>query len=187
MKIPLPLIYLLFTLVLFSKCSSDPKNGKTVSDFEEKSQKLVLPDSLIVYKPFKVNSSDSNKIENSGLKIYSFINVSCPSCLSNIKNFNNVASELKEYRVPVILICQSEDNYELLKYLCEKKDISEFPFPFYFDTKDQFFVRNKFLSPAPNNHTVLTDKNNKILVYGDLTLSDKIKKLYIDSIKAHKI
>jgi hypothetical protein len=184
-KMPFHLFYLLIFITLFSNCSSNTKKSKNINEITNTGKKLMLPDSLVLYKPFNDIIIDSNKIVNSTLKIYSYMNVSCPSCLSSIKEWKNIASELKGYNIPIILICQSEDNYELFKYLCEKKDIAKFPFPFYFDVKNQFFIRNKFLTPNPNTHTVLTDKNNKILVSGDLTLSDKIKDLYIDAIKSN--
>ncbi|HBJ01312.1 MAG TPA: hypothetical protein DDY89_11640 [Lysinibacillus sp.] len=106
----------------------------------EKADTIKLPNNLIVYNPFNRSVLDSNQIANSTFKIYSFIDVSCPSCLTNLQNWNKVASELSKYKVPIILVCQSEDNFELIKYLCEKKDIPEFPFPFYFDDQKQFFM-----------------------------------------------
>jgi len=174
---------MLFILVLFSNCNNTGEREQGVNKITNKADTLFLPDSMVVYSPFHKGKLDSAQIANSALKVYSFVDVSCPSCLTNIKNWNKFASTLKEYNVPVILICQSEDNYELLKHLCENKRISEFPFPFYFDVKKQFFALNKLLSPSPNQHTVLTDKNNRILMSGDLTLTETTRKAYLDTIK----
>lgn len=180
------LVYLFFTICLLSNCNTRNKQGLDTALNNKKIEKFTQPDSLITYKPFALTSLDSNEIANSTLKIYSFIDASCSTCLGSINNWKLIASEIKNYKIPVILIVQSEDNYELLKYLCEKKNIDKFPYPFYFDLKGQFFVRNKFLSPKRNEHTVLTDKDNNILASGDMTLSKKIKEQYMNIIKANK-
>ena len=179
-------VYLFFTICLLSNCSTGNEQSSDNAFSNKKIEKFTQPDSLIIYKPFALTSLDSNEIANSTLKIYSFIDASCSTCLASINNWKFMASEIKNYKVPVILIVQSEDNYELLKYLCEKKNIDEFPYPFYFDVKGQFFVRNKFLSRNRNGHTVLTDKNNNILASGDMTLSKKVKEQYMNIIKANK-
>ncbi|TCC96562.1 hypothetical protein [Pedobacter hiemivivus] len=179
-------LYLFFTICSLSNCNTGNKQSSDTAISNKKSEKFTQPDSLITYKPFALTSLDSNKIFNSTLKIYSFIDASCSSCLASINNWKLVASEIKNYKVPIILIVQSEDNFELLKYLCEKKNIDNFPYPFYFDFKGQFFVRNKFLSRNKNGHTVLTDKNNNIIASGDMTLSKKVKEQYMNIIKANK-
>jgi hypothetical protein len=179
-------IYLFFTISLLTNCNTGNKQSSDIAFNNKKSEKFTLPDSLITYKPFTLTSLDSNEMANSTLKIYSFIDASCSSCLASINNWKLVASEIESYKIPIILIIQSEDNYELLKYLCEKKNIDNFPFPFYFDVKQQFFVRNKFLNPNRNGHTVLADKDNNILASGDMTLSKKTKEQYLNIIKANK-
>lgn len=171
--------YLFFTIILFTKCTEENKEAKQTIVYKQHT--ILLPDSLVIYNPFKTKI-DSTEIAKSPLKIYSFIDVSCPSCLSSFKKWKSFVNQKREFNIPVILICQSEDNYELLKYLCEEKDIPELPVPFYFDTKNQFFKKNKFLNAAPNEHTVLVDENNLVLLKGDPTLSENIKKSYLDVI-----
>ena len=178
------LVSFLLIIVSFSYCnnSQNHKNTQKQPESEKKVETVVLPDSLEVYNPFNTHGIDVNELAKRPLKIYGFIDVSCSSCLTNIKNWAKIAIKLEKYDIPVILICQSQDNYELLKYLCEKKDIPKLPLPFYFDTKNQFFKKNKFLNPSPNNNTVLVDKNNLVLLVGDPTLSDNIKDSYFDMI-----
>ena len=175
-----------FTICSLSNCNIGNKQSSDTALSNKKIEKFIQPDSLITYKPFALTNLDSSEIANSRLKIYSFIDASCSTCLERINNLKLVASEIKNYKIPVILIVQSEDNYELLKYLCEQKNIDKFPYPFYFDVKGQFFVRNKFLSPNRNGHTVLTDKDNNILASGDMTLSKKIEEQYMNIIKTNK-
>lgn len=177
--------YLVASMSLVLSCSNINKNQK--NDDPIKNEMLMLPDSLIVYGSFTKKHTDTGLVLPSSFKIYSFIDASCPSCLTDIKNWNKIALEFDRNDVQIILICQSQDNYELLKYLFEKNSLPELSFPLYFDVNNQFFVRNKFLSPAPNHHTVLTDKNNNILVFGDL-ISEKqhIKQRYIDVMESYK-
>lgn len=183
-KILLHITYASFILVLITSCNTSGKKTENNEQPTKKMGKIILPDSLFVYNPFNGNSLDNNEKGNSALKIYTYLDVSCPSCLSNIKRWRNFELELKNFKIPIIMICQSEDKYELLKYLCEKQEIPNLPFPFYFDTKNQFLIRNQFLNPSPGKHTVLTDKNNLVIQMGDPTLSKKTKNAYLKIIKA---
>jgi len=177
--------YMFCAISLFTNCNTPNKQGQDDNPGNKISNKFTTPDSIVVYKPFALSASDSTAIDHSALKIYSFIDASCSTCLSSINNWKLASAEMKPYGIPVILMIQSEDNYELLKYLCEKKNIDKFPFPFYLDVKNQFFVYNKFLSQDRNGHTVLIDRDNNILASGDITLSKKTREEYIDIIKAY--
>lgn len=178
---------LIITAISNIKCSLDTKKNTKFLRTEDLSKVITLPDSLVIYNPSDKANYDSNAVNNSELRIYSFVNVSCPSCITHLKKWKEVSTELRAYKVPVFLICQSEDNYELLKYLCEKKDIPELPYPYYFDVANKFFIQNSFLTSKPNEHTVLTNRSNKILASGDLTLLDEVKKQYLSVIKANAL
>ena len=176
--------YFILVLVTIGLMACNPKSKQIETHSQKIEGTITLPDSLDIYNPFNENNTNNAATTGSTLKIYTFVDTSCPSCLSNINNWNKIALELRKHQVPIVMICQSEDNFELLKYLCEKKDIAGYPHAFYLDIKDQFFTKNEFLKPLPNMHTVLTDSNNKILLSGDLTLSEEVKQQYIDVIKS---
>lgn len=170
------------TLVVSCKNDAQKAQGKKV----KQAKKIILPDNLVVYNPFDKPSPDHVETERGSLRIYSFVDASCPSCITNIKNWDKISTEFSRLDVQVILIFQSNDNFELFKYLCESKDIPEFKFPFFFDVKDNFFLLNPTLNPAPNNHTVLTDPNNNILEWGDPTLSLLNEQSYFVAIKSYR-
>ncbi|GAA3561010.1 hypothetical protein [Snuella lapsa] len=146
-------------------------------------EKLLIPDSLRIYAPFNNYISDSLEISNANFKIYSIINSSCITCISNIKLWNSIIVEFKKYEVPVILICESDDEFELMKYLCESRKINDFSYPFFLDERREWFKLNKFMKNDDDFNTVLTDVNNKVILKGNPLYSKEIKGLYINKIK----
>jgi hypothetical protein len=80
--------------------------------------------------------------------------------------------------VPVIFICYSKDNFELVKYLSENEKIN-FPFPYIFDTNDKFSQQNPLFKQGHPYQTVLVNKNNEILIFGDPTSSATIMDQYV--------
>ncbi|HYX08420.1 MAG TPA: hypothetical protein VE912_16945, partial [Bacteroidales bacterium] len=101
---------------------------------------------------------------NSKYKIYSHINASCPTCVSDILLWDNIISDFEKFKVPVILICESDDNFDLFEYIIETGEIKSFSFPFFLDLKSDFYVQNKFMKESSQFETVLTDSNNIILL-----------------------
>ncbi|NMH87591.1 hypothetical protein [Flavivirga algicola] len=143
---------------------------------------LILPDSLNLYKPFSNYISDSAEMLNSELKIYSHINASCSTCIPNIKLWDSLVPEFNMYKVPVILICGSDDKFELIKYLCESSQIKSFSYPFFLDKKNKYIKINSFMNESAHFETVLTDKYNTILVLGNPLHSKDIKEVYLKTI-----
>lgn len=146
-------------------------------------KKFIIPDSLIAYNPFTNYIADSIGISNASFKIYSKINASCGTCISKINNWNKIANEFKKYGVPVILICQSDENFELIKYFCESGEIESFPYPFFIDKRNELTELNDFMKKVVGFETVLTNRENKIIALGDPLRFEKIKKIYLDEIK----
>lgn len=179
------LVFLLSSVLFFSNCKNNSGKIDNANYIINNSNFFKVPDSMTVYRPFKEEYLNKEDHTNAPLKIYSFIDVSCASCLGRINQWKRIEKELLEYKIPIILICQSKDNYELFKFLNEKETATKFSFPFYFDRKDQFFILNDYLNPSKNNHTVLVGKNNEIILTGDITLSNEIKQVYLKTIKAN--
>jgi hypothetical protein len=145
-------------------------------------KKLILPDSLELYHPFP-NYIDSKEIINFKFRIYSHIDASCGTCIETLKAWNNLIPELKGKGIQVILICSSDNRFELLKYYFESKEIENFNHPLWLDLKNNFIKNNKFMLESKNFETVLTDNNDKILLVGNPNFSNKIKELYFKEIK----
>lgn len=177
-----------YIISLFISCKREQIKNEKVELLENivkvnLGRKLVIPKDLQLYTPFSQNSTDSAKIANSSLKLYSYVNTSCSTCLDEIKEWNSFALKLKKYKTPIILVCKTRDNFELLKYLCETKKIKTFDYPFFLDIKEHYINKNPFMNASSDFETVLTDRNNSILLIGNPLHSEIIKQLYLRKIQ----
>jgi len=146
-------------------------------------KKLFLPNNLHVYSPFPDLVADSATIFNAEYKLFTHINASCGSCITEIKLWENLVTEFDKYKIPIILICESDDRFELLKYLCETGGIEKFSYPFFLDKKNEYIKRNQFMEKAQDLETVLIDKENNILLLGNPIRSKEMKELYLKEIQ----
>lgn len=144
---------------------------------------LKLPKDLTLYTPFSNYKADSTQIAQADLKIYSHVNTSCGTCVQNITKWNTTALNFSKYNVPVILMCTSKDNFELIRFLCETKEVKSFPYPFFLDAQKDFVDSNGFMREHEHLETVLTDKNGNILVMGNPTHSENFYKMYESEIQ----
>ncbi len=146
-------------------------------------KKLILPSSLQTYSPFTNYLADSAEVFNSEYRIYSKVNASCGSCITHINLWNKLITEFSKYKVPVILVCNSDDQFELIKYVCETGKLKSFSYPFFLDNRNEFVKTNKFMAKSKNFETVLTDRNNTILLMGNPMVSKEINALYLKEIQ----
>jgi hypothetical protein len=177
---------LFFLTIFFFSCKNKSNNDKPLaveSDTIRVGRVLYIPDRLETYRPFSNYLLDSNKIAKAPLKIYCFVNVSCSTCIDDIKKWDSSIPRFMDFAVPVILICQSKDNFELIKYFCEQGDVKKFAFPFFLDTKNEFLDKNSFIDESTRFHVILTDSLNKILLFGDPTKSKKVMEQYLNVMK----
>lgn len=149
-------------------------------------KRLIIPDSLELYN-FLSDSIDIKEIFNSELKIYTHIDASCGTCIESLMAWNNLIPELNRNNIDVILICTSDNKFELLKYYFESKEIDNFSYPLFLDHKNNFLKNNKFMLKSKNFETVLTDKDDSILLLGNPNYSNKIKELYFKEIKKNQL
>lgn len=146
-------------------------------------KELIIPDSLITYSPYSNYIADSVEISQCDLKIYSHINASCPTCIQDIIIWNGIIADFNKNNVPVILICDSKDKFELIKYLHETGKVKSFSYPLFFDIKKEYLKKNMFMKESQHFETVLTDKENNILLLGNPIRSKEIKSLYLTEIR----
>ncbi len=146
-------------------------------------KKLIIPDSLTIYAPFLNYIADSVQLSNAKIKIYSHINASCPTCIRDIELWNNIIPNFEKLKVPIILICESDDNFELFKFMCDKREIKSFSYPFFFDLKRAFYKQNKFMKESTHFETVLTDSDNNILLLGNPIRSKEMQVIYLKEIQ----
>jgi len=187
-------LYLFFLLILnaFTACQNNNATSSAIVTNKQPidtvvGKKLNIPTNLQAYSPFSGYLLDSNQLKHfSSMKIYSYVNVSCPSCIGSLETWKKLIPEFMKSDVPVILICRTEDNFEYIKFRCENGSVKNFPFPFYFDAKQQYIKQNPFIKEYGAYQTVLTDKDNNILLTGDLVHSTETKDLYLTEIRKRK-
>jgi hypothetical protein len=146
-------------------------------------EKLIIPDSLKVFAPFDKYVADSAQLSNARFKIYSHINASCPTCVRDILLWNSIIPDFEKLMVPVILICESDDDFDLFKYILETGEIERFSYPFFFDLKRDFYRQNKFMKESLQFETVLTDRDNTILLLGNPIRSKEMQDIYLNEIQ----
>lgn len=179
-------LYILISILFLYSCEGSKKT-KTETQFKSIidnviGKELFLPDNMTIYKPFNNYTYDSLEVISSKLKITTFINASCGSCISEINRWESFSKELAKFNVPVLLIFESNDQFELLHYLCETGTVANSSFPFFMDIKNEYLINNSFMKTTNSMRTVLVDDKNKILLIGNPIKSDKIKDMYIKEI-----
>lgn len=181
--------YIMVLLITFSIISCK-KNQNIISEADSfkvvidnsLGKKLIISDSLELYHPFP-SSINNKEVLSPKLKIYSHIDASCGTCIESLKAWNNLIPEFNRKNVEVVLICTSDNNFELLKYYFESKEITNFSHPLLLDHNNDYLRQNEFMSKSKNFETVLTDKNDEILLLGNPNFSIKIKELFFNEIK----
>lgn len=144
---------------------------------------VKLPSDLSTYDYLNNYKSDSIRVLDSKFKIYSRVNASCGTCIDHINLWSDLNSKLNKYDISIILLCYSEDSFEYIKYLCESSEIKKFPYPLFFDKRDQFIKLNTFMKKHKHFETVLTDRDNYILAVGNPIISKDIESLYLKEIQ----
>lgn len=173
--------FLIVFMILLIITSCNNKDQKKIENIVKKSigRNIILPTTLNLYQPFVEEVKDSLSTVESSYKVYARVDVSCGSCLSKIKLWNDLLLELDAFDISLIMICESEDHFELFKYLCETEKIKPTSYPFFLDDKNDFLKKNKFLKNHKQLETVLVNHNNEIIVVGDATKNKKMKELYL--------
>lgn len=144
-------------------------------------KKLIIPKSLELYQQL-ANPANKKGVVNYSFKIYSHIDASCGTCLLNLKSWKKLIPEFNKKNVQVILVCTTDDKFELLKYFFETKEIKNFPHPLFLDHNNQFLKKNNFMNVNKNFETVLTTNDNTIVLIGNPMMSTEIKNLYLNKI-----
>lgn len=177
-----------FWIVIFTSCKNKPNEEKVdvLKNTIENNlgSKLSIPKKMRLYQPFNNYVADSMQIANANLKIYTRIDASCPTCINSINKWLKFANKLFTDKVPVILVCASKDNFELMKYFCENGEIKKFPYPFFLDKENEYLGKNSFMNVSPQIETVLTDSQDNILLIGNPIHSEDIMKLYLAKVQS---
>ncbi len=175
----------LVLILFFCSCNFQKDKTKKLISLINKNigQELIIPDSVEIYKPFSSYLLDSIDIAKSSFKIYTQINTSCGTCIEKINKWDSLAIEFQKLKVPIIIICTTNDRFEVLKYACEQNIIKKFSYPFFLDKKNQFLKKNNFMMKHKGLKTVLTDNSNNILLIGNPLMIKEVRGLYVAKIQ----
>lgn len=181
-------LYIFLILILTIQACTLKNRNKKIASIENEieiilKKDLFVPSSLALYAPFSNDYNIDSLNKKTELKIFTSINVSCGSCFQKIPEWSDFNEKIKDFNVEIYLICKSDDNFELLKYMCESKNIKPITIPFYFDINNEYLQENSFMNLHYQYETVLTDLQNKILMVGNPTLEEQTEKTYIDFIR----
>jgi len=141
---------------------------------------LILPKQIEIFNPYLPNIPDSSLFSGSKTKIYTLVNASCSTCLLQLKEWDDFETNInKQKEVQVIVVCESDDNFQLIKYLFESKKIGYIQLPLVLDLDNKFISLNASLLSREGDLTVLTDANNKIVLSGNPIKDKKDKKRFM--------
>lgn len=158
-------------------CSNNPRIGTSINNEILKKvigSKLIIPKGMksynTIYRP--------DSIVISRYYIYKIIDVSCGSCLAMLTEWEKYMLTFKNSNVQLCFICISDDDFQLFEYIYDNNGFPNYPFPLFFDKEMQFIKMNSFIMGRPDYNTILTDKDNSIMLIGDPLINKKIDKLY---------
>lgn len=144
----------------------------------------TLPDSVEVYNPLSTEDVSLALVNDSGWKIYTLINTSCATCILQLKEWQDFQKEIRYIKdVRILPICYSTDDFEVLKYWFESKNVDSLNFPLILDAKNQFIKKNSDLVNDLGEFTALVDHNNHILLTGDPIGSTSDRERFLEKIQ----
>lgn len=179
-------ILLIFPLCTIS-CKNVRDNKNTQREIKEViddilGKKVLFPDTIQFYYSSSDYILDSVEIFNSDYMILTYLDASCGNCIGYIKDWETIVPLFREYSVPVVLICDSNDDFAMFDYLCDLGKIS-FQYPFVLDVNNKYLKNNEFMNLNEEFKTLLINKQNEILLLGNPVHSKAIKDMYLREIQ----
>ena len=164
-----------FIILLVVVFSCNNKSKQIENDLSHLiGKKVELIDTLNYYS---LNSGMYREDSLSDLKIVSYINGSCSGCLYSLSNWDELM-EAEKFRNVSFRLYVKTTNLKQLDYILRE---IKFHNSIVLDFKNQFFELNK-LREEIIYQTFLINKENKILLVGNPILSERIRKLYSETI-----
>lgn len=164
-------------LSIFTISCNRNKNKQFVKEREGSS--LILPEiKELLYK----DSLYKNKIpfHRAPLKITTFIWGDCHVCIKDLKKweeFYNIAKNNKKLQIHFYLYAT---DIKLFVNNLYTEEIHKFPL--IIDQNFNYLENNNLPQKNKNFQTFLVDSNNKVILIGNPTLNNKLKKLYLEEI-----
>ncbi len=174
------ILYILLITSILGGCvnNSSKKNKYYQTIVSWRQKELVIPDSLKFYY-FDGDSTEKICIKSlNTLKIVSFINGSCPDCILELNNWHIFTEEIKNYNLKHLIIVHYNDLMQFKSNLLAV----DFKGPFILDKYNKIFENNN-LPEEKIFHCLLLDQQNKTILIGNPTFSQKMRDLYLEQIE----
>lgn len=173
---------LLFYILLLAACANQKNNAP------EKGQAVVMPKNIEIYNPSLGTELKNPAVDNTGLKIYTLIDVSCSTCLLKLEKWSQLQAELKDVKqVSVIPVCYAKDNFEMIRFLFESDKVGKIELPLVLDLDNNFKKANPNLVVEYGEFTALTDNTDHILLTGNPIENKNDKDKFLQKIADTKI
>ncbi len=109
---------------------------------------------------------DATAYRKRPFRLYTSINVSCASCIEKVNIWDSIYRNMGTTpQLAFIPIAQTEDNFEVFKYLFENGTIKSVQIPFFMDENNEFRNSNRKLIGGQFDFLLLTDSTNKVLAF----------------------
>lgn len=166
----------IFAIVFISCIKSnqrkEPSYENTLGHFE-------LPTS---YYLFKHKNIDSLEFELGDINVFTRINASCATCLTKFKQLNDLYQHIQKIRpVSFYVVCHSEDNFELLKFLFESERLTSTDYTLILDQGD---INDRAKNILELNETIVTDNDLNILFQQDVINDERAIKNLLETLKS---
>ena len=161
----LSLLYVVAGLWLLASCNNDQK-AQHDPPKEASTLNIAFLDTIEVYNT--PPGFDAAAYRKRPFRLYTSINVSCASCIEKVNIWDSIYRNMSvSPQLALIPIAQTEDNFEVFKYLFENGTIKNVTIPFFMDGNNEFRKDNHQLIGSQFDFLLLTDSTNKVLAFED--------------------
>jgi len=177
-------IYFCFILIITCFSCKYFKTTKTLAFYYNK--ELSLPERLFFLYQNKIYQKEELNLLQEKFKIVTHINGECSRCIENINLWNVLIDTLKNHKNVSILLIVSVKNFEhFRKIYYSEVDIK---YLLLIDTNDYFYNTNKLYENEDiHQGSFLIDSTNRIILVGNPAISQKVRDLYIKTIKNYNL
>lgn len=171
--------FLIFIVLIIIIYSCNNRNKKIKGELTQIiGKKIELIDTLSNYS---IDKGLYKEVILPQMKIISYIDGSCGSCLYSLANWKELISSNEFKNISFRLYVKT---YNLKQLTLILKEI-DFQYPIVVDYQNQFYQKNH-IQDEINYETFLVDKDNNILLVGNPLFSNEIKKLYLEVVSQYK-
>ena len=181
-KLFLWIVFLIVSLLISFSCSNGNHNITWEQEVDStvkywNGRHMILPDSIeSLVNKLKFPTSSNENVNS--LKVVSYIDGNCGTCLLNLQFWEGFIHEvlLKTSNCEFLIFVNAEDKNDFasaaIKY--------GFTYPWLFDKESSFIKMNKIWDKR--FQTALLNSKNEVILIGDPTNNIKLAELYMDTI-----